>query len=95
MEEMIVYLNVFLLGMKDRVLGKLHTTEVVVVYYSRFRHLDLEILQESLGPYGFAYIDNHSSVFELQCLIIFNKRMNKIKMYTKRCLGQFGLLLDL
>ena len=44
-EEMIVYLNVFLLGMKDRVLGKLHTTEVVVVYYSRFRHLDLEILQ--------------------------------------------------
>mgnify|MGYP007130484101 CR=1 FL=1 len=55
---MVVHLNVLGLGVEDGVLRKFDAAEVVAVDCRQFGHLQLQILEYPLEPYGFACRDN-------------------------------------
>ena len=61
-EKMIVHLNVLSLGMEDGVLRELDVAEVVTVDRRQIRHLLLQILKQSLQPYGLACRNSRFSI---------------------------------
>jgi hypothetical protein len=67
-DEMIMHLNVLRPCVKNKVFRELNAAEVVAVDYRRFRHLLMQLLEQSLNPDGFARRDSRAAIFHFRAL---------------------------